>query len=71
MSTALAKAEHETRIKEEEAMEVVKKWEHSGESPDLTKLGRLILTQNEVKNNNLITGDFKKILALVILLLFL
>lgn len=48
LSTALAKAELETKVKEEEVGEEIKKWEKTGEMPTPEVLGRLIVSQNEV-----------------------
>nr|CAI5827123.1 unnamed protein product [Callosobruchus analis] len=48
LSTALAKTEHETKMKEEEVFEEIKKWERTGDLPSPDILGRLVVTQNEV-----------------------
>ncbi|KAJ8980911.1 hypothetical protein NQ317_011552, partial [Molorchus minor] len=48
LSTALAKAELEMKIKEEEVAEEIKKWEKTGEMPTPEILGRLVVAQNEI-----------------------
>nr|CAH7767978.1 unnamed protein product [Callosobruchus chinensis] len=48
LSTALAKTEHETKMKEEEVIEQMKKWERTGDLPSPDILGRLVVTQNEI-----------------------
>ncbi|CAH0554920.1 unnamed protein product [Brassicogethes aeneus] len=48
LSTALSKAELETRIKEEEVAEEIKKCEETGKTPSAEVLGRLVATQNEI-----------------------
>ncbi|VEN45875.1 unnamed protein product [Callosobruchus maculatus] len=48
LSTALAKTELETRMKEEEILEEIKKLETSGDFPSPDILGRLVVNQNEI-----------------------
>lgn len=48
LSTALAKAELEMKIKDEEASEALKKWEQNNEIPTPEVIARLNAAQNEV-----------------------
>lgn len=55
LSTALAKAELEMKMKDEEAAEAMKKWEESGEAPTPEVMARLNAAHKEV-NQSFVVG---------------
>lgn len=50
LSTALAKAELEMKLKEEMVGEEIKRWDKTGEMPTADVLSRLVMSQNEVSH---------------------
>lgn len=55
LSTALAKAELEMKMKEEMVSEEIKRWDKTGELPTPDVLSRLVVSQNEASLNFMLT----------------